>query len=80
MRTLSFEAEQMTKAKQETVPATVRSQSYVDFRRISTVCPEWVDTATRLASLEAVACQSMLLELFRYLASVELKPEIFAQP
>jgi hypothetical protein len=52
-------------------------ESYADFRRICTVAPEWVDSATRLASLTAAARQAMLLQLFRFLARVELGPEIF---
>jgi hypothetical protein len=57
-------------------------ESYVDFRRICTVSPQWVDSATRLASLSALARQAMLLQFFRFLARVELGPEVFgaAQP
>jgi hypothetical protein len=52
-------------------------ESYVDFRRICTVSPQWVDSATRLASLTAAARQAMLLQLFRFLARVELDPQVF---
>lgn len=47
-------------------------ESYVDFRRMCTVSPQWVDSAKRLASLTAVAQQALLLQLFRFLARVEL--------
>jgi hypothetical protein len=52
-------------------------ESYVDFRRICTVSPQWVDSATRLASLSPDARQAMLIQLFRFLARVELRQEIF---
>ena len=52
-------------------------ECYVDFRRICTVSPQWVDSATRLASLTAIARQAMLLQFFRFLTRVELDPEIF---
>lgn len=52
-------------------------ESYVDFRRISTVSPQWIDGATRLASLTSPAQQAMLLQFFRFIARVELKPDIF---
>jgi hypothetical protein len=52
-------------------------ESYVDFRRVCTVTPQWVDSAHRLTSLTAVARQAMLLQFFRFLARVELDPAIF---
>lgn len=52
-------------------------ESYVDFRRICTVAPTWVDSAHRLASLTMVARQAMLLQFFRFLARVELDLGIF---
>jgi hypothetical protein len=52
-------------------------ESYVDFRRICTVSPQWVDSAVRLASLTQPARQAMLLQLFRFLTRVELDPKIF---
>lgn len=52
-------------------------ESYVDFRRICTVSPQWVDSATRLASLTSVARRAMLLQFFRFLTRVELDPSIF---
>jgi hypothetical protein len=52
-------------------------ESYVDFRRICTVSPQWVDSAARLASLTKEARQAMLLQLFRFLTRVELDPNVF---
>ena len=52
-------------------------ESYADFRRICTVSPEWVDSASRLASLTEAARQTMLLQFFRFLGRVELNPDIF---
>jgi hypothetical protein len=52
-------------------------ESYVDFRRVCTVSPQWVDSATRLASLSHGARQAMLLQLFRFLTRVELDPKAF---
>jgi hypothetical protein len=56
------------------------TESYVDFRRIGTVAPQWVDSATRLASLTEVARQAMLLQFFRFLSRVELDPAVFGPP
>jgi hypothetical protein len=53
------------------------SESYVDLRRICTVSPHWVDSAIRLASLTAEACQAMLFQLVRFLTRAELDPKIF---
>jgi hypothetical protein len=53
-------------------------ESYVDFRRICTVSPQWVDSATRLASLTPVARQAMLLQFFHFFTRVELDPQVFA--
>jgi hypothetical protein len=55
-------------------------ESYVDFRRISTLSPEIVDSATRFASLSQEARQAMLLQFFRYMARVELEPQVFGNP
>jgi len=55
-------------------------ESYVDFRRVCTVSPQWVDSANRLASLTAEARRAMLLQIFRFLTRVELNPEVFATP
>jgi hypothetical protein len=52
-------------------------EAYVDFRRICTVSPEWVDSGVRLASLTREARQAMLLQFFRFLTRVELHPQIF---
>lgn len=52
-------------------------ESYVDFRRLCTIAPPWVDSATRLASLTPVARRAMLLQLFRFLTRAELDPGIF---
>ena len=52
-------------------------ESYVDFRRICTISPQWADSASRLASLTPVARQAMLLQFFRFLTRVELDPGIF---
>jgi hypothetical protein len=54
------------------------AESYVDFRRICTVAPLWVDSMTRLASLSEEARQALLLHFFRFLARVELAPAVFA--
>jgi hypothetical protein len=54
-------------------------ESYVDFRRLCTVSPQWVDTAARLASLTIAARQAMLLQLLRFLTRVELNPEVFGK-
>jgi len=54
-------------------------ESYVDFRRLCTVSPQWVDAATRLASLTPLARQAMLLQFFRFVARVELTPEVFGK-
>jgi hypothetical protein len=55
-------------------------ESYVDFRRLCTVSPQWVDAATRLASLTPVAGQAMLLQFFRFLTRVEIDPQVFTPP
>jgi hypothetical protein len=52
-------------------------ESYVDFRRICTVTPTWVDSAHRVASLTTVARQAILLQFFRFFARVELDPAVF---
>jgi len=52
-------------------------ESYVDFRRICTVAPLWVDSTARLASLTEEARHAMLLQFFRFLARVELDPRVF---
>ncbi len=54
-------------------------ESYVDFRRICTISPQWADSASRLASLTPVARQAMLLQFFRFLTRVELDPGIFGR-
>ena len=54
-------------------------ESYIDFRRICTVSPQWVDSATGLASLMSFARQAMLLQFFRFLTRVELDPGIFGK-
>ena len=56
------------------------AESYVDFRRICTVAPQWVDSTTRLGSLSELARQAMLLQFFRFLARVELTPAVFGSP
>jgi len=53
------------------------AESYVDFRRICTLAPLWVDSMTRLASLTEEARHALLLQLFRFLARVELDPRVF---
>jgi hypothetical protein len=53
------------------------AESYVDFRRICTLSPLWVDSAKRLASLTTTARQAMLLQFFRFLSRVDLDPRIF---
>jgi hypothetical protein len=55
-------------------------ESYVDFRRICTVAPLWVDSVVRLASLTEEARNAMLLQFFRFLARVELDPRVFGKP
>jgi hypothetical protein len=52
-------------------------ESYVDFRRICTISPQWVDSAPRVASLTKPANQAMLLQFFRFLSRAELNPTIF---
>lgn len=52
-------------------------ESYVDFRRVCTVSPRWVDSAARLASLTVAARQAMLLQFFRFHARVELDTRVF---
>src|SRR5438128_5448340 len=52
-------------------------ESYVDFRRICTVAPRWVDSMIRLASLTEEARHAMLLQFFRYLARVEIDSGLF---
>lgn len=52
-------------------------ESYVDFRRITTVAPRWIDSMTRLASLTDPARQAMMLQLFRFLSRVEIDSSIF---
>ena len=54
-------------------------ESYVDFRRICTVAPHWVDAMPRLASLTEEARQAMMLQFFRFLARVELNPKVFEE-
>ena len=54
-------------------------EGYVDFRRICTVSPQWIDSATRLASLTDGARQAMLLQLFRFLTRVELDSKVFGE-
>jgi hypothetical protein len=54
------------------------AESYVDFRRICTVAPRWVDSTNRLASLSEEARKAMLFQLFRFLlARDEVNPEVF---
>ena len=53
------------------------AESYVDFRRISTVAPRWVDSAIRLASLSEEARLAMLFQFFRFLARSEMNPAVF---
>ncbi len=52
-------------------------ESYVDFRRICTVSPQWVDAAPRLASLTEITRRALLLQLFRFLTRVELDAGVF---
>lgn len=52
-------------------------ECYVDFRRICTVTPTWVDSAHRVASLTMLARQAMQLQFFRFFARVELDPGVF---
>jgi hypothetical protein len=54
-------------------------ESYVDFRRISTVSPRWVDSASRVASLTVAARQAMLFQLFRFLGRVDPTVEMFGK-
>lgn len=52
-------------------------ESYVDFRRICTIAPPWVDSMSRLASLTEEARDAMLLQFFRFLARVDVAPRVF---
>jgi hypothetical protein len=53
-------------------------ESYVDFRRISTIGPKWLLTTTRQASLTDHARKKMLLALIRFFARLELKQDVFS--
>jgi hypothetical protein len=52
-------------------------EGYIDFRRISPVCPEWLEKRRRLKTLSEDARRQMLLALFLYFARVQLHKEIF---
>jgi hypothetical protein len=47
-------------------------ESYVDFRRISTIGPRWLTLATRKTSLTDEARKKMLFALFRFFTRLEL--------
>ncbi len=55
-------------------------ESYVDFRRICTMAPPWVDSMPRLASLTEIARNAMLFQFFRFLTRAELDPKVFKKP
>jgi len=49
----------------------------IDFRRISTVCLEWLEKRKRVKSLSEIARRKMLLALFLFFARLELDDAIF---
>lgn len=52
-------------------------ESYVDFRRISTVGLGWLSSHTRPTSLSEAARRKMLLAMFRFFARLQLDEDIF---
>jgi hypothetical protein len=53
-------------------------ECYVDFRRVSTISPEWVDRGKKLASLHETARQAMLMRFFLFLTRVRLDEAVFS--
>lgn len=52
-------------------------ESYVDFRRISTVGLGWLSLHSRPTALSEVARQRMLLAMFRFFARLQLDDDVF---
>ena len=52
-------------------------ECYVDFRRICTVSPDWVDHAKKLASLQETARKALLMQFFLFLTRVRLDEAVF---
>ncbi len=59
-------------AREGTLP-----ECYVDFRRISTVSPEWVDRGKKLVSLQETARKALLMQFFLFLMRVRLDEAVF---
>jgi hypothetical protein len=57
----------------------VLQESYVDFRRITSLRPQLVDTVPRLAALAEATINRLHLHFFLFLTRRELAPEIIAQ-
>jgi hypothetical protein len=55
----------------------VLPECYVDFRRISTVAPRWVDQAKRLVSVQETARKALLMQFFLFLTRVRLDEAVF---
>jgi len=52
------------------------SESYVDFRRITTVAPEFLKDARRIVCLTETALAYLYTQFFRYLTRRDLNPEV----
>jgi hypothetical protein len=52
-------------------------ECYVDFRRICTVAPEWVDRGKKLVSLHETARKALLMQFFLFLTRVRLDEAVF---
>ncbi len=50
-------------------------ESYIDFRRISTVGPHWLSTATRPTALSDAAMWKTLLAMFLFFSRLRLDPD-----
>ncbi len=55
-------------------------EGYIDFRRISTVSPDWLEKQKRTRSLSEGARQQMLLRMFLFFTRLQLDETVFATP
>jgi hypothetical protein len=52
-------------------------ECYVDFRRICTIAPEWLDRAKKLVALRETARKALLMQFFLFLTRVRLDQAAF---
>jgi hypothetical protein len=52
-------------------------EGYVDFRRLTTVSPDWLDKGKRIASLSEQARRKLLLRLFLFFSRLQFEETIF---